>query len=359
LNKIILTLILLLMASPAFAVTTLTKTVCIPSGCDYTSLESALNGNEKNLVTSDQTFNVVISGAWTTPDTTAVIAHNYTTDATHRVNIYTTGDARHDGRAASVSGRNNYRLMLSATTLPAGGGAIKVDSQYFILDGLEVLNWKTSDSDYATGLLIRNVNNIVKNNIVHDSSGNCASIGIWFDSSNADSTSAIINNVVYNLVSNNYCKYGIWLQYSRSRLVANNTVYNIKRNVSVCNAYGIYMAGDRLFNNISARNSQADYFGVFTSTASNASSDTSSPDSVFRSVTLTFANTVTGDFNLAATDTSAIGNAISLEATFTTDIAGTTRTVPWDIGAFKYIAQVVTSFGSVLNDSVWNDTVFK
>jgi hypothetical protein len=52
-----------------------------------------------------------------------------------------------------------------------------------------------------------------------------------------------------------------------------------------------------------------------------------------------FSNAVGGDFSLQPASP-AKGTGADLSATFTTDFAGTTRTVPWDIGAYKYNAVV-------------------
>lgn len=48
----------------------------------------------------------------------------------------------------------------------------------------------------------------------------------------------------------------------------------------------------------------------------------------------TFVNEASDNFALAATDTAWKDNGTNLSATFTTDIAGTVRQAPWDIGAF-------------------------
>lgn len=43
----------------------------------------------------------------------------------------------------------------------------------------------------------------------------------------------------------------------------------------------------------------------------------------------------------------AIGTGVDLSATFTTDLAGYTRTVPWDIGAYKYVSPSSAIGGSI------------
>src|SRR3990167_4525241 len=104
-RKLLFITLFLFLTANAEAVTQLKKTV-MPSGGDYTSLEACMNANEQNLVTADQYFDVEIDGTWSSADTTAVTIENYTTDATHYINIYTTSAARHTGKASG----NRYML---------------------------------------------------------------------------------------------------------------------------------------------------------------------------------------------------------------------------------------------------------
>jgi hypothetical protein len=363
LNKIILTLILLLMASPVWAVTTLTKTVCIPSGCDYTSLESALNGNEKNLVTSDQTFNVVISGTWATPDTTAVIAHNYTTDATHGVNIYTTGDARHDGRAASVSGRQNY--ILNPTLTSDGSYALNTSSNtvYITVDGIELIPYQ-SGTQYMSviGIYVLSPNAIIKNNIIHDMALNTlngynAGILIF-------RRGQVFNNIIYNVAG-----WGIYDNDSYGGTIHNiynNTVYKfatnghaVPRGINVTNNAGYYAKN----NLVISTTSNPCYSIAGGTTTTNGSSDATGTAGLQNLTAANLFVSVTAgseDLRLKA-GAAGIDVGTDLGASYNTDIIGTSRPQgsAWDIGAFEYIASTPTSFGSVLNDSVWNDTVFK
>src|SRR3990167_10661052 len=95
-TKLTLALLLLLIPNVVWGATQLKKTVK-PSGGDYTSLEACMNANEQDLVAADKYFDVEIDGTWSSADTTAVTIENYTTDATHYINIYTTATARHLG----------------------------------------------------------------------------------------------------------------------------------------------------------------------------------------------------------------------------------------------------------------------
>jgi hypothetical protein len=79
-----------------------------------------------------------------------------------------------------------------------------------------------------------------------------------------------------------------------------------------------------------------------TNTAANITSDTTSPESGLRSITIDFVDKAGGNYALASTDTEAIDDGSDLSAdgqyAFSTDIAGTTRSGTWDIGAHEYAA---------------------
>ena len=300
-------------------------------------------GGTGNLVTSDTTFNVVISGNWSSADTTTVsITTGYTTDATHGINISTMGNARHHG----VWSTNHYRIDKSSLTyssamLISGINNIKVD-------GLQLKQCNTGNY-YILRADTNATNLIFSNNIFSGTANVYNPYAIGFQ---APYGVIFYNNIIFGTAT----QKGVVFRYVQSiSQVSNNTVYGLNSGMEILDGG----TAPILKNNIAYKN-LTDYIGTYNATSTNnLSKDATSPNTAFRNATLSFADTLNGDFNLISTDTSAIGNAISLEATFTTDITGATRTVPWDIGAFKYIAQVVTSFGSVLNDSVWNDTVFK
>lgn len=81
--------------------------------------------------------------------------------------------------------------------------------------------------------------------------------------------------------------------------------------------------------------------GVLT-TSGNVSADTTSPDTAGRSKTVVFTNAGAGDYSLGPTETYANGSGTDLSADatdpFSTDLLGTTRTVPWSSGAYEATA---------------------
>ncbi len=128
----ILSFIFLVIPFSCHAATQLKKTVKpAGQGGDYTSLEECMNANEQDLVTNDLYFDVEIDGDWSGgADTTAVTIHNYTTDATHYINIYTTSAARHRGYYDT----DRYRIEVGADAFKS------IDINNLKLTGLVIKN---------------------------------------------------------------------------------------------------------------------------------------------------------------------------------------------------------------------------
>jgi hypothetical protein len=308
------------------------KKIVAPSGGDYTALETCMNANEQNLVTADKYFDVEISGTWSSADTTAVTVHNYTTDATRYINIYTTGSARHDGRAAGVSGRSNYRLSGNSASVNLG------TTQWITVDGLEILNNATTNAIGIKSIYGGYYGVIYCNNIIHDfsSRGTGLFVGCPYDSGK------VYNNIVYNI--NGEYSTGIGLEYCSGTIVSNNTVYNCGGSDGN-ESYSALKKFPVLINNIALAAGTNPAFGTYTGDINhdyNISSDTSAAGS--NSIT----NVSASDLFVSITPGSedlhlksgavAIDEGTDLSGTFTTDIDGTTRTGTWDIGADEYVA---------------------
>lgn len=318
-NKLILLFTFVLLASPAWGATQLKKTVK-PSGGDYTSLESCMNANEQDLVTADKYFDVEIDGTWSSADTTAVTIHNYTTDATRYINIYTTGDARHTGVYSTIK----YRVGPISY-----GTALSIGVQYVTIDGLQILGNTNGD-----GISVFS-NSVFKNNIIVNLNPNNKT-GVLIGSSQSTN---LINNIIYGWES------GIYEYYCNASSFYSNTLGNNTKGFGD----GQSIPASIYKNNI-AYNNTTDY----TNTASygaasthNLSKDATAPalNTYYRSKTLTFTNTTAGseDFHLVSGDTDAIDKGTdtsgeSAPLNLTTDIDGTTRSGTWDIGADEYAA---------------------
>lgn len=155
-----------------------------------------------------------------------------------------------------------------------------------------------------------------------------AGSGIGIQCLNAQSNSRIVNCVVYG------CK--------SSGITGRNTMI-IYDCTSVGNGgfgFTLATAGSILRNCLGSGNTSGDFdTGFSASSEYNASADATAPGTNSRtSQTFTFAGGG-APYQLAATDTGAkgFGKDLSADATFPfdDDIAGSTRSAPWDIGAWK------------------------
>ena len=204
--------------------TQLLKTVK-PAGGDYTSLEACMNANEQNLVTADKYFDVEIDGDWSGgADTTAVTIHNYTTDATRYINIYTTATARHKG----VWSTSYYRLQL-ALSLETNTNLITISNNYVTINGIQT---------YATGgggswlnfYSIANEGNYdtIKNCILR---GGVTTAGhhVGYVQNNSNLIDYIYNNVFYGFVTTSGNGNGLQITSGNggngTSYIYNNTIY--------------------------------------------------------------------------------------------------------------------------------------
>ena len=310
-------LILMVLCSPAWSATQLKKTVC-PSGCDYTSLESAMNGNEQNLVTADKYFDVEISGTWSSADTTAVTIHNYTTDATRYINIYTTGSARHDGTAWKSG---TYVRQVSGTSINVAANYVTLKD--FIINCDNSTNYGILETNARTS-------NLYQNLIIHNSTSATATINL-----NVSSSIIIENLIMFDV------KRGVYsasdnpniIVYNSTILGSNTPTYGILR-VKAINCYvGGFGTGD--YYSISAG---SDYLVSSDATGDDVAANSAINKNSYSSY---FTNISAGseDYHLKNDSNTLWGlSGTDLSATFTTDIDGQTRSVPWDIGADEYVS---------------------
>jgi hypothetical protein len=301
--------------------TQLLKTVK-PSGGDYTSLEACMNANEQNLVTADKYFDVKIDGTWSSADTTACTIHNYTTDATRYINIYTTSAARRVATDPLRYGGTStaYRLAPSVTY----GYALNLLSPYTYITGIQLTN---TGGDHS-GLIYNTTSftYLIKCILTGGTTGRgLIEYNDWIPAANA--SCFLINNLIYNSTT-----YGI--ESGRGGggghkffYFYDNTIYN-SGNIDI------------QFSDIGG--------GVVENTIVNGGTITVSGATLTTNLTgttgVTFVSVTGGseDFHLASTDTVAIDHGTDASANgnynFTDDIDGVTRTGIWDIGADEYVA---------------------
>jgi hypothetical protein len=306
--------------------TQLKKTVK-PSGGDYTSLEACMNANEKDLVAADQYFDVEIDGDWSGgADTTNCTIHNYTTDAMHYINIYTTAAARHAG----VWNDSKYRKT-------TGGGGQLINEQainYVSIKGIQF----DAQGGYAIFIGNSGTNITIAYNIIKNASYDSTTPGI---SLNYYGPHFIYNNIIYE------CGKGI----SSPGQFAINGIVVFNNTVADCVTAGIdfqatqYSSPKPLLKNNLVQNSVTNFpnpTGLDPASNYNASSDTTSTGGANdrTSQTFTFKDAANKDYHLASTDAGARNYGVSDPGSglFSDDIDGETRSGSWDIGADEYVA---------------------
>lgn len=151
----------------------------------------------------------------------------------------------------------------------------------------------------------------------------------------------IYNNVFFSTLGTQNYGVGISAESHGRQYIYNNTFYNLKWGMFGDTANSSGNGQIHLKNNLT----QSCGTGIFlsaasawTATASNVTSDTTSPDGAsFRSLTATFAGAGSSNFHLDSADTGAIGRGTDLSAdaglAFSTDYEGTLRETPWSAGA--------------------------
>lgn len=194
------------------------------------------------------------------------------------------------------------------TNLAGIGEAISIRIGSGSLTDLVVRNNEIHATN-GPGLLVNlNTSNIqIYNNLFY---GNRR--GVYLYNTTADNI-GIYNNVFYNNSDN-----GISVDFT----APTNT--SVRNNIFYSN--GAVIDGDALSSTTCDHNLGVP--GDTTSTTCSASSSGTNPQ---------FTNAAAAQFTLTAASLSAIGKGVDLSGTFTTDFTGTTRTVPWDVGAYKFV----------------------
>ena len=303
-------------------------------------------------------LNIKIDGTWSSPDTTAVAISGYTCSSTNYINIYTTPTARHNGTVSqgymlypSSSGANCIGT-LAPIYLNITGLILKTRVQAYSSPSCIFLGYQGTSFYISDNILISDNGTINHSSTTGvQSYNNHGSVYVW-------------NNLIYALQGTNSCGILSGGNYYDNIFVYNNTVVNC---VVGINAQGTTKPVWLIKNNICVNNSTADYSftnsSVFSSlSTNNLSSDATCPNigTYHTGATVTFVNSGSGNFNLGASDTGATGLGANLSADtyipFSNDIVGTSRTVPWDIGAFKATTVAVSAKGIMnLKTGWWGD----
>jgi hypothetical protein len=323
-----------------------TKTIC-PSGqgCDYTTLNAWEAGEQADLTNNGPAI-AQIQGDWSVAtDTTGVIIDGWTTTQNDYIKIYTTPEARHNGKWDETK----YRLVVPRAEYYK---MVNIYEDFVIIEGLQ---FKISTNNTAAGVAIISIDgssvaaetgiyirdNILTQGTLYDPNNDVVH-GIVYGQFNYYAKAYIYNNIIYGLKSRGILQDGP----NRTWYIYNNTIYG-------CGAGIVKGAGGTAIakNNLSYNNTD-NYFsfsyGFSASSTNNLSgpTQTDAPGSNPRNgVTVTFADEANYDFHLAYTDTGAKGYGASLSAdpyiAFSDDIDGQTRQGSWDIGADQYQAKPI------------------
>jgi hypothetical protein len=338
--KILLTVALMVMGTDAFAVTRIYKTVK-PSGGDYTTLQAAITAQAQDLVANDSYLDIEIDGDWSGTDNSAAGISGYTTDATHYINIYTTSAARHHG----VYSTSYYRIVYPTDN---GSSGIWINNNYVRITGIQI-NMSSASNTYGSEGIHVGVDpssGIVLDKLIIKVNKGGAAIAAGYDGSITLKNSVLMTDRAsgevlrsYGSLDKIYNVVAIATNASNTTSVFNSLGYN----VDIYNSYGHTAGSGNVYSsNISKYN-----------TASSDTSGSTGLQSIAYSTSsgAYFTNVTPGSENFTIGSSSALkGVGWNLYGIFTDDIAGTTRTYPWDIGVF-HVSSEDTSHPNYCDDS--------
>lgn len=333
------------------------------SGGDYTSLSAWEAAQQRDLVAADE---IAIAECYGFRSVDAVNINGWTADETRYIVV----------RAATGS-ESKIPWSDAAFTIASTDyfATIQISEQYVRVERIQIENFRTMNNlgDEGAGIYISSAPsgsitiagcNVRKVNPA-GTSDTCAGIDCG---DGYDGNMYVVNNLFTNF------KHGVNLRVptSASYVIYNNTAAN-------CVVYGLFTFGDAqpnqeyrvMRNNLCVGNGLD--FSAFSSTISrsiyenNVSSDATAPTSsvsglVFHNRAVTFVNSASGDYRLANTDTGARYAGANLSADidypFSTDLFGTTRIAPWDVGAHdtgivQLSSSIKSSGGDYTSLSAW------
>lgn len=214
-----------------------------------------------------------------------------------------------------------------------GDHGIVENNTFWNIGGYCGESWSSGSSNPP----VTNDLNIFRNNVCYNSGG----IGMLFSSG---SDSIMYNNIIYNVSTNpNISHVGLYFGNaglpSNHYQAYNNTIY---AGVGKCIVIGDKHNNAVVRNNICWQNGGGSLDiiedqgsgSIINTNLCNPSGSTGGAIACPLYTTPSFVNAGAADFHLA-TGSAAIGQGANLSSVFTTDQAGTTRTVPWDLGALK------------------------
>jgi hypothetical protein len=299
------------------------RTVTVKSsGGDYTSLNAALAGESGNLVTNTRILTIECYAM--TDTTSATTGSGYTTSASYYLHITVPTAERHGG----VWNSGKYRLR----TTNAYAQTLTIGVSYMRITGMQVLNAATTNGDGAvrlTGTGNASSSSILFDQCLLSTTGTRTGYnrGVWISSGLVTLRNCVVISSADRAVS---MSYG-----------TNAPTVVLENCVCIGGTYGV-IQGD---STVTARNCYASgataaYSGTMTLTtcaSSDATGSTGLQNVAYSTSTFTSVTAGSEDFSLVS-GSALIDTGTDLSATFTVDIAGTTRSGTWDVGAFTYTA---------------------
>jgi hypothetical protein len=312
---------------------------------NWTDARAAIIAAYPNLLASNVQINIDVTGLISL-SSSITDCNGFTTDATHYLNF----------RAASGQAHAGYYDATKAGFLTTVNTTVFSGSlqNYTRFDRLQFVNALNSLL-YGTGFSLSSTTDSggyqITNCVFHRygrSAGNVQG-GTAFSWSGTQRREFTIANCVFSGswfygVENNYAQTG------SSIFIYNNTFIGISGDTASI-GYGISMTGQIDPNTTFIKNNRVEVSGAFAScynlvsgaiTATNFSSDTTSPNTAGRSKTGTFVDAAAFNYALTSGDAGVgAGTPTVYDVTYllTTDIIGTARPqqTTWDVGAFEYI----------------------
>jgi hypothetical protein len=339
-------LLLLLCATPAFAVGLVTRYVD-PDSAGGNGTTSALTGanaayascsaweaaEDDNLVTADVVHRVYFLSqhASHTADTTTCAISGWTTDATRYIDMVVDPSYRHSG----VYSTTKYRMEM---TNPAAGQILQIQEEYVNVTGFQVKLTSDNTSAYKTVTIDSVSTSVVRLD-------KCLIVGVLGSNTSSTNTSGLQISDTQTTV------------YVTNSLIAgylNGRATPVGRGVYVIDVANAYFYNNTWVNNTTGlfRNTS----GTVQITNGGFSGNTTAYTGT--GVTCTTCSTTTPtfknaggsppDYHLATGDTTWTGagaSATDLSASFTDDVDGKTRFLPWTLG---FDQQDAVSFLSLL-----------
>lgn len=333
------------------------------AGTKNTSIPVAFNGGNRNIVTSNEEWNIACYANGTTADSTQVSIAGWTTGATNFIRIFTPTTMSQVGRNQRNNGvwdTNKYYMETPSAGTLASISAISVN--YFRVEGLQIRN-TTSSNNQAINLGTTSTSAFyVSGNIFRGN--NHATWGIIGILGSTAHSIYIYNNIFYDNIGTSSPAI-FWNHSSLSIYIYNNTIYNCTRGFERVADTTHYIKNNIIsspnaFQGTFVDNDARNNYNVISENTNDVAIGTNGK----YNQTFNFLSTTSGsqNFHLTETDTVAKDAGVDLSADtylpFNDDIDGSSRVGSvhaWDVGADEVSTQIYRSVGPSATDALATD----